>query len=384
MNLRTALVPLLAVALASAVGCAAPNEEQAGRSEANETSSSWRVSDIGDRPNSDIGDNENVGFAIDGAGHRHAVYLGRDLKTHYVDFSTNTNIALPTTGPTSHARLALDSQGQPHVALTTGQGITHVSKKNGQWVAGPIGVFGTADAINVDARGTAHIASDTPAAGGEWTATVSTLEPGASTFQHANVPGKVAGEIGFSINAFAVDAQGGEYLMLSSIKFVDDSATSSHSTDEHAYFVRRPANGSFAVEMMDKSLQNSAASLAVDGSGNIHAVVAGPSGEPDVSTAPYYIHRGANDTTWSSPEKIHWDGYWTSLAVDASGGLHVAIAGDRSSYAAYATRLPTGQWAIDYVSTQATQLPSLALDPSGKPVFAFRTYAGYSLAEPAN
>jgi hypothetical protein len=186
------------------------------------------------------------------------------------------------------------------------------------------------------------------------------------------------------VNGFAVDRQGGEYLMLSSILFVDDSPTSSHSTDEHAYFVRRPAGGAFTVEMMDKSLQNSAASLAIDAAGTIHAVVAGPSGAPDVSTAPYYIHRGATDTAWSAPEKIHWDGYWTSMAVDGSGIVHVAIAGDRSNYAAYAERSALGQWSINYVTTSDTQVPSLALDPNGKPVFAFRTYAGYSLAEPTN
>jgi hypothetical protein len=383
MTLRTALVPFLAAVALSSIGCAAESGEAAGSSEANETSSTWRITEIGGRPNHDVGENERVSFAIDGAGHRHAVYLSNDLKTHYIDFSTNQDVAIPA-NQTSHAFLALDAQGQPHVAFTSDQGVSHASKKNGQWVVEAIGVYGSTDAIAVDAAGTVHIASDSTSAGGEWTATVSTLPAGASAFQHANVPGKVPGEIGFTVNGFAVDRQGGEYLMLSSINFVDDSPTSSHSTDEHAYFVRRPAGGAFSVELMDKSLQNSAASLAIDSAGTIHAVVAGPSGAPDVSTAPYYIHRGANDTAWSAPEKIHWDGYWTSMAVDGSGIVKVAISGDRSNYAAYAERSALGQWSIHYVTTSDTQVPSLALDPSGKPVFAFRTYGGYSLAEPTN
>lgn len=369
------LLALLALSCAGSVGCAAATDDT-GSAEANDTSSAWKLSALGRRPNRDIGDNEQVGYAIDASGKRHAAYQGSDGLIHYVDLSTNQDVTIPTTGWTQHVQLALDPQGQPHLAFSSGEkGVAHASRKNGQWVVEATGMVGSVDALAIDSAGTMHIASNRIDESRVWRATMSTLKAGAAAFEHAEIPGKVEGEIGWGVHALAVDASGGEYMMLDSIMFVDDSPTSSHSTDQHRYFVRRAAGGQFSVEIMDQSLTGSAGSLFIDGAGTIHAVIS-------AAGAPSYIRRGANDTAWSAPEKIHWDGYYTSLAIDGLGRLHVAFTGNESTYMAYAQRLPNGIWGVEYVSSEDAQLPHLAIDANNAPSFAFRNHAGYYLAEP--
>lgn len=364
------MAAVLAALALSSIGCAAEPDDAAS-AESNATSTNWKITSLGQSPGHDIGSNERVAIAIDGNGTRHAVYLsGKDEKTHYVNLTTKQDVALDASS-TSDAMIALDPRGEPHLAFYSDKGLQHASRKNGQWVVEAVGVSGFANAIAIDSKGTVHIASDYPEGDGKWSAHVSTLAAGATAFVHAEIPGRVDGEIGFGVNALAVDANGGEYMMLSSFKSTPDG-----SGAEHAYYVRRPAGGQFVVEMLDASLQNNGSSITVDKNGTVHAVLAAPGSD---GTAPTYIRRGANDSSWSAAEKISWDGYGSSVQVDASGTVHVAFTGNRSSYAKYATRTATG-WTEETITTADAKLPTLALDASGRPLISFRA-GDYQLAE---
>src|SRR5262249_51451845 len=149
------------------------------------------------------------------------------------------------------------------------------------------GVRGTLDGIAVDATGTVHIASDDIVRGGLWTATHSTRKNGASAFEHADVPGKLDREIGFGAFAFAVDTSGTAYMMLSSAEWFDDAPNVSHSGPTHTYFARRPAGGTFTVDLLQQSFKASGA-IAVDGNNVVHAVLAVSSGE-ESGTKPVYM-----------------------------------------------------------------------------------------------
>jgi hypothetical protein len=370
--------PLAALVALFGIGCASQPASDAASSTSNETSSAWATTKIGSRPNNDILEMERVQLAVDAAGHRHAVYLGSDNQTHYAELTSHSDTTIPG-GVGTHHHLALDADGNPHIVFSTSQGIMHATRDgSGEWAATAIGAVGTVDGLAIDAKGTVHIASDQSAADGTDTVTVSTLPKGESTFQHDLVPGLVAGEIGFESFALAVDGQGAEYMFLHSIHFVNDTPTASHSDAEHTYFAKRPAGGSFAVEQMAKISQ--AGSIAVDGSGTIHAVLAVGADDPDNWSMPVYMQRGATDSSWSAPEKIFWTGYYSSLVVDASGNVRVGFTGARADFAAYGVKSASG-WTVEIVSEDDAKLPSLALDPTGKPVMAFRSSAGYFVSE---
>src|SRR4051794_29088891 len=105
MLLRSLSPVLAVVAVSSVVGCAATSGEDAGSASADQTSTCWRSTEIGRRPNRDVGENEQVGLAIDPSGHRHAVYQSEDGRTHYVDLTTHEDVAIAA-NTTSHARIA--------------------------------------------------------------------------------------------------------------------------------------------------------------------------------------------------------------------------------------------------------------------------------------
>lgn len=365
-------------ALVAGVGCAAPTEEGAAESsESNQTSSSWTTSSIGDRPNRDVVVNERVGMAIDARGQRHTAYLGRDGKTHYVDPSSNRDEVIETNGA-SHHELALDAAGQPIIGFSSRDGIALATKRNGAWAIEKVGVNGSLDALGTDATGALHVVSSAYQ-GGESTATVSTRRSGATTFEHAKVPGKLPREIGFDAFAFATDRAGAVYLLLSSFESIEEAPNRSRSGPLHAYFAKRPAGGSFAVESLP--IAASGGSLAVDGNGTLHAVLSTKVQTTDYDNTLVYVRRGASEPAWSAPENVHWDGYYTSLAVDAAGTMHLAITGSSSRYLKYAKRPASGGWTDELITSADASVPVLALDARGVPVIAYRDGGGYQLAQ---
>jgi hypothetical protein len=365
---------VFSVLAALGLGCSPAEEPAAESDESNQTSSSWSSTSIGDRPNRDIGTNERVAIAVGARGQRHAVYVGKDLKTHYVDLSANRDEVLGASPYSTDHAIALDPAGEPHIGFYSSLGATHAFRRNGAWVLEPIGTPGYFDAIAVDATGTVHIASHDIPAGSEWTATHSTKASSATAFSHTPIPGKLPREIGFGAFAFAVGADGTAFAMLSSFESIEEAPNRFKSGPTHTYFAKRPAGGTFTVEVLGPSA--SSGSLLVDSSGVLHAVLAVKS----PSSKPMYFRRGPTDTAFSAPEEIFWDGFRTSLALDANGTLHVAITGNVSSFLAYGKRPASGPWSTEIITASDAALPSIAIDATGKPIVAYRTGAGYHLA----
>lgn len=363
--------------LVAGVGCATPSEApETESSESNQTSSDWSTSSIGDRPNRDVVTNERVGIAFDARGQRHTAYLGRDGKTHYVDPTSNRDEVIATNNA-SHHELVLDASGQPIIGFSSSDGVSIATKRNGAWAIEKVGVSGSLDALRFDAIGTLHVVTSSYATN-ESTATVSTRKSGQTTFEHTKVPGKLAREIGFEAFAAATDRAGTLYLFLSSFESIEDGPNRSHSGPLHGYFAKRPAGGAFTVEA--SPIAASCGSLAVDANNTLHAVLSVESEVADHDTKPVYIKRDPSDSSWSAPENAHWDGYYTSLAVDASGTLHLAIAGSRSRFLKYAKRPATGGWTDELITTADASVPEIALDSRGTPVIAYRDGGGYELA----
>lgn len=366
---------VLASAIATfAAGCAPAEDDGAASQEAAQTSA-WRTTTIGDRPGQDLGDTERVAAVADSRGLRHAVYLGRDRKVHYVDpAGTETVIdgdyAL-------HNVIAVDAANEPHIAFSSRDGIIHARRSNGAWVKESLGIHGWVDAIAVDPQGTVHIASNTT----EQRATHSTKRSTQGVFEHTDVPGRLEREIGFGAFAFAVDRSGTAYMLLSSFESIEVAPRVSRSGPTHTYYAKRPSGGAFTVEMLP--LGASAGSLVVDETGVVHVVFARSAAAPGEITHPEYVRRGVGDAAWSAPELVYGDGYMTSLAIDANGNLHVAVSTNGSSFLGYAKRTSEG-WTREFVNNNSSAtMPSMLLDAAGKPSIVFRDYSGYRLAQRA-
>jgi hypothetical protein len=379
MRARSSSLLIFSALAALAIGCSQAQETdgEAEAQEANQSSSNWSARSIGDRPNRDVVQNERVAIAIDARGQRHGVYLGRDRETHYVDLSANREQIVEAPQGSHHA-LALDPSGDPHIAFTSSDGIVHAVRRNGAWSTEQIGARGTVDALAVDATGTVHVASSTYEAGVS-TAKHSTKRSGAAAFEHAAVPGKRDREIGFGAFAFAVGRSGTAYMLLSSFESIETAPNVSHSGPTHTYFAKRPAGGTFSVEMSEPSA--SGGSMVVDANDVVHAVLSVDSEIEDHDTKPVYVRRGASDAAWSAPESVFWDGYYTSLAIDASGTLHLAVTGSRSSFLAHAVKPAGGTWTTEVINSSRARVPSIALDTNGKPLIAYRDDSGYLLAQ---
>ncbi len=136
----------------------------------------------------------------------------------------------------------------------------------------------------------------------------------------------------------------------------------------HTY---RSPHGAWNTRTIDDALQGSpsrvgvseaASALAVDASGGIHVAY------HDFGAALRYAYRGL-DGSWSITT-VDSSGMFPSLAVDASGGVHVTYTGSTDAgngRLRYAHRSPAGSWAISEVDSDSdiTRPTSLVLDPAG-------------------
>jgi hypothetical protein len=365
-------------ALGAVIACApVPEEDDIASAGSNQTDpdekpSPWTTRRIGGEKSRDFSPTEGIGLAVRGE-KRHMVYLGSDRSTRYLVLGSDKEESLGVLGARHH-ELVLDASGEPIIAFSEDRGKVEIAtKRGGSWEREPIGVDGALDAMALDATGALHIASHANA-----TVTLSTRRPGSRTFEHAKVPGKPERDTDFFAFAMATDRRGTVYLMLSSHENVSEGNRVRVGPD-HTFFAQRPVGGSFSVDPMTAAA--SAGSLVVDTNDVVHAVLAASATSQGESTRPLYLHRAPDEAKWSAPEQVHVDGYRTALAVDARGALHLAFAGNASSFFMYATRPRNGEWSKESVFSGEAEEPEIVVDASGKPTIAYRDRGGYRIAE---
>jgi hypothetical protein len=357
--------------IATVGACAAPVETTTQATQA-ANESGWPRTTIADRPDLDPVDYETVSLAIDRQGGRHLAFVGGDSYVHYRGPSGPEKVFDEAGADAARPKLALGADGEPQVAFTSdpygwnGSPIRLASHTAAGWQVAEIGKTGEVDALAIDAGGTVHIASsDAAAAPTYWRATVSTKKPG-TVFVHTEVPRPSSGRVSWNTFGFA------EVLLMATapLEIGGESPTT--------HFARRTSGGTFQLQRLP--VDGSTGALARDANGNLHAVVSsrGLSG-----THSLYLRRGANDTAWSAPDPIEpfRTSYYSSIAVDARGTVHVAFSTNNANALVYA-RKSGSSWTSDAVFEGQAQLPSLALDPSGAPVIAYRSGPSYWLASP--
>ncbi|MFO0738885.1 MAG: hypothetical protein U0270_23500 [Labilithrix sp.] len=370
----------LVVSAILGLGACAGKADDASTTTLAQSPAGWQSSELARRPDADPIDYETVSLAIDRQGGRHLAFVGEDNHVHYRGPASTETTFSADDAEAVRPRLVLGPDGEPRISFTidpyafSGGRVMLATHSGGAWRVEPTGFTGEVDALAVDDGGTVHIAtSDVAPAPAYWRAFVTTRRPGAA-FVQTEVPRPATSSELSSFTAFGlvVDRAGAEYLLLATAPLEVGTGLGPQT-----HFARRSAGGAFRVEPV--GVDASTGALARDANGTLHAVLSskGLSG-----TYPLYIRRGPNDGAWSAPESVALrTSYYSSLAIDARGVVHVAFSTNTADALVYARRSASGSWSSEEVFAGRAQLPSLALDPSGAPVIGYRSGPSYWLAE---
>ncbi|HPQ69442.1 MAG TPA: hypothetical protein PKW95_09945 [bacterium] len=305
----------------------------------------------------------NVDFAVDGDGHRHAVYYdcAGDAWMYATDATGQwtTEILCAEVGGDpyfySTPSLAVDENGAAHVSYyhaSTGQ-FRYATNATGAWVSQAVeegSEAGYASSLVVDGEGRVHLAYETSSKGGvtyavreddDWTKTT-------------------IGEGGAYVDPISLARDGNGAAHIVYLANVDDGPDSS---EQIRYATN--ASGEWVNELVYVDLGTTIidVALALDDEG--HARVAFPAWDYPDDTLLVASNAGG---TWEIIDALGGVDsnyiYDVDIAIDAAGHTHILTgdqcSGDTCDRLAHLTDA-TGEWVVDYPAIAGTTGNSVAL-----------------------
>jgi hypothetical protein len=276
--------------------------------------------------------------------------------------------------------LALDSEGNPHVAFCdsiTGN-LRYASRSAGAWTIetadGSAIVLGTSSSLALDDEGNPHVSYVDAAV-----ATLETLKyarkvGGVWIVETVNDSGRV-----FS-SSLTLDAGGNPHI---GYRYLGPS-------DPPGYKYARKTGSTWSIEKAPSPLfacygPSSTCALALDADGNPGMIYPyGPNGGCDWTdwcpSAGPVVYARKSSGNWTVETIGYGFASNRSIALDADGNPHVSYLKEDWTpwgilYLAYYARKFSGAWIYEIVPAGAWDGGSLALDSSGNPRIAFAAYS---------